>query len=99
MTPDQRRARAERFRLWWEQDGMGAAVGELAAAYIARMAGLDATDKDFADKAKVLSIAAKVVKQVEAQVKAVVADGTLAADEIARLERMKELRPSAKRWL
>ena len=99
MTPEQRRARAERFRLWWEQDGMGEAVGELAAAYIARMASLEPQDREFADKAKVLSIAARVVKQVEAQIMAVVTDGKMAAAEITRLERIKELRPSAKRWL
>lgn len=99
MTPEQRRARADRFRLWWQQDGMAAAVEGIAAAYIARISGLDPTDRDFADKAKVLCIAAKVVKQVESQIIAVMADGAMAADEVARLERMKELRPGKKRWL
>lgn len=99
MTPEERRARAERFRLWWEQDGMADAVQEVATAYLERMAALEPHEPGFEGKARVLAIGARVVKQVEAQIMAVLLDGALAAKEIERMERDKAFTPQKRRWI
>ena len=99
MTPQERRARAERFSLWMERDGLAAAIAEIRAAYIERIVTLNPADKGFADAARVLSIAAKVVDQVSAHIQAAVADGSVAAADIDRMARDKALSPERKRWL
>lgn len=99
MTPDERRARAQRFEAWMERDGLGEGLAEIRSAYITRIAALDPTDSDFANKAKVLTIAARVVDQVAAQIQAVIGDGAVAIEQIARMERDKALSPERKRWI
>lgn len=99
MTPEQAKARAQRFALWMEQDGLKAAIDGIAQAYIARIAKLDPTDSEFAAKAKVLSIAAKVVEQVEGHIKAAIAEGAVAEAEIDRLQKLAKLTKEQRRWL
>lgn len=99
MTPEQAKARAQRFAQWMEQDGLKDAIDGIAQAYIARIAKLDPTDSEFATKAKVLSIAAKVVEQVESHIKSAIADGAVAAQELDRLEKLSKLTKEQRRWL
>lgn len=99
MTPEQRHARAERFRLWMEQDGLSDVLADLKAAYIGRIAQLDQTDKTFPNAARILASAAKVVDVVRGHIETVIADGALAREEIRRTERMKSLSAEERRWI
>jgi hypothetical protein len=99
MTPEQRKARADRFRLWLEQDGLGETLDGLKAAYVGRIAELDQTDRDFASRARILASAAKVVDVVRDHLVAAMAEGVVAADEIRRMERMSSLSAEARRWI
>ena len=99
MTPEQRRAKAERFRLWMEQDGLAEALDGLKAEYIGRIAQLDQTAKDFPSAARILASAAKIVDVVRGHIEATVADGAVASAEIARITKLKGLSAEARRWL
>lgn len=99
MTPEMRRAKAERFRLWMEQDGLEDALNGLKAEYIGRIAQLDQTAKDFPNAARILASAAKIVDVVRGHIEATIADGAVASAEIQRMEKMKELSAEQRRWL
>lgn len=99
MTPEMRRAKAERFRLWMQQDGLDAALDALRAEYIDRIARLDQTAKDFPNAARILASAAKIVDVVRGHIEATIADGSVAAAEIERMTKMKGLSAEQRRWL
>jgi hypothetical protein len=98
-TPEMRRARAERFRLWMQQDGLEAVLDGLRAQYIGRIAQLDQTDKSFPNAARILASAAKVVDVVRGHIEATIADGQVAAAEIDRTTKLKSLSAEQRRWL
>lgn len=99
MTPEQRRARADRFRLWMEQDGLAEVLDSLKAEYIGRIAQLDQTSPSFPQAARILASASKVVDVVRGQIEQTIADGAVAKDEISRMERSRNLSAEQRRWL
>lgn len=96
---DQLRARGDRFRLWYEQDGLKAAVDNLRAVYADRVTQLDPQDRDFADKARTLAMARKVVDQVEAQIIAFMGEGKVAKAELEHIKKVEKLNPRKRRFL
>ena len=99
MSPLERLARAERYTLWTKHDGLADALSGIRSTYIERIAKLDPADKGFADAARILGIAAKIVDQVSAHIAATVADGAVAEQDIARMERDKSLSPQRRRFI
>lgn len=99
MTPELRRAKAERFRLWMEMDGLADALTGLKGEYIARIAQLDQTSKDFPNAARILASAAKIVDVVRGHIEATVADGEVAKHEIDMITKRKGLSAEERRWL
>lgn len=96
---DHIRARGDRFRLWYEQDGLRDAFEGLKALYAARVTQLDPHAADFAEKAKTLALARKAVEQVEAAVVTVMAEGSVAANEVEHIKKLEAINPRKRRFL
>lgn len=96
---DQLRARGDRFRTFYERDGLKGAIDNLRAVYADRVTQLDPHDRDFGEKAKVLALARKVVDQVESAIIAAMGEGKVAANDIAHIRKLEELNPRKRRFL
>lgn len=93
------RARGERFRVFYEQDGLKDAVNNLRAVYAERVTQLDPHDRDFGDKAKTLAIARRVVDQVEAAIITFMGEGKVAKAELEHMKKLDEMNPKKRRFL
>ena len=96
---EQARARGERFRAWYERDGLREAFDHIRASYADRVTQLDPLDRDIGDKARILTTARKVVDQVEAAVVAIMAEGAVALDRIEHTKKLDALSKSKRRFL
>lgn len=99
MSLDQQRARAERFRSWYETDGLKDRFDELKHAYAERVTQLDPTSPGFAKQAEMLTLARKAVDEVEGFVKAVMNDGAVAARKAEHIQRIEKMNPHKRRFL
>lgn len=96
---DALRARGDRFRLWYEQDGLKEAIGNLRAIYAERVTQLDPNDRDFADKAKMLAMGRKVVDQVDGAIIAFMSEGKVAKADLDHIKKIEAISPRKRRFL
>ena len=103
MTPEQRAARAERWRQFYEEDG---GIGEMLARLTAEMTGAAIEGVDGArtqeQERRALANAAhglRVVSSLNDAIKRIIADGKVAEHSVAVANRLAQLPERKRRWL
>lgn len=97
MTPEQVIARSHRWRAFYEeQGGIRDMFGHVRETYLARLAEIASKEPWATDKIVNLSVAQRIVSEVEGLVQAMIADGAVAEANKAHVEKIEKL-PHAKR--
>lgn len=97
MTSDERIARAQRWRAFFEEPGgMAEMLKAMRATHLEALSLVDPWDTD---RLKKIGLSMAMVQQLEQTIRSIMADGTIAIHAAEHAERIQALPDRKKRWI
>ena len=84
MTPQEAKAKAERYQRWAEEDGLKDAISSIKQAYINGFVNSAVTDTQGREN---VYIALKIIDRIEGHIQNVIGGGKIAERELALIEK------------
>jgi len=84
MTPQEAKAKAERYQMWVEEDGLKEAIASIKQAYINGFVNSEITDTQGREN---VYIALKIVDKIEGYIQNVIGGGKIAQKTLDQIEK------------